>query len=176
MAYALAEYSESLGVTDRETVNEEATDSLTVTAAETSHEPVSFLETVPLLLPVPLFYNNHTALIFIMSELHRAYIKYKGQQAGVIASATSAGDDENNVPAIDTEDPSASATEGAESIILDPKNSERRYYFDPYTKLQREIWRPGWFSKMTQLHNPAANFEYPRRWRWRQVHRLLRKA
>ena len=29
------------------------------------------------------------------------------------------------------------------AIILDPKNSERQYHSDPFTNLQREIWRPG---------------------------------
>lgn len=27
--------------------------------------------------------------------------------------------------------------------MLDPVTSERRYYLDPFTKISREIWRPG---------------------------------
>lgn len=29
------------------------------------------------------------------------------------------------------------------ALILDPKNSERQYRRDPFTGINREVWRPG---------------------------------
>ncbi|KAK5174009.1 uncharacterized protein LTR77_001089 [Saxophila tyrrhenica] len=37
----------------------------------------------------------------------------------------------------------AEETVDADAVILDPKDSERQYWYDPIIRVQREIWRPG---------------------------------
>lgn len=47
--------------------------------------------------------------------------------------------------AYDADAPSSTAEVESGALILDPEASDRQYYSDPYTGIQREIWRPGRF-------------------------------
>ena len=40
--------------------------------------------------------------------------------------------------------------EGA--IVLDANNSERQYYYDTFSKMQREVWRPGAYPVNNVVH------------------------
>ena len=50
-------------------------------------------------------------------------------------------DDASALPIFDEDEKNA--------IVLDPENSARQYYSDPFTGLKREIWRPGQFPRMS---------------------------
>ena len=79
-----------------------------------------------------------------MSEMHDAYLQTQQEDVAMPPTSDSASVNGNvvNTTEADTAAPLGSA-EDVDGIILDPKNSERQYYRDPITTLQREIWRPG---------------------------------
>ena len=55
---------------------------------------------------------------------------------------------ETSPAASEADDPAAAGearTPDEHEQILDPSTSERRYWRDPLTGVQREIWRPGTF-------------------------------
>lgn len=58
------------------------------------------------------------------------------------------------------------------SVVLDPKNSDRQYYREPFTGVMREIWRPGDGDGLQgtdyyQREGPPLDVEH--RWRFFQV-------
>lgn len=77
-----------------------------------------------------------------------------------MSDASPLRDDVLDITEDDDVDARVVAVEDEENaIVLDPKNSERQYIRDPFTGLQREIWRPG---------------SYPRRWCHWMFYRLTR--
>ena len=67
------------------------------------------------------------------------------------------GDERAHTSPLNEVDPRYKAIEEQDeeegAIVLDPKNSERKYYRDPISGLQREIWRPG--SCLSFKHGPT---------------------
>lgn len=59
------------------------------------------------------------------------------------AEATPAEDDVVNTIEDDTTAPALDQEEETNAIVLDPNTSDRQYYRDQITRIQREIWRPG---------------------------------
>ena len=69
----------------------------------------------------------------------------------------------SNTPLAEEEEEQQLETEGHE--VLDPQTSARRYWRDPLTGTQREIWRPG--KLFASDHVERTKADTPRRWRWR---------
>jgi hypothetical protein len=75
----------------------------------------------------------------------------------LFASSTS------DMPLAEEEEEQQLESEGHE--VLDPQTSARRYWRDPLTGTQREIWRPG--KLFASDHVERTKADTPRRWRWR---------
>lgn len=56
----------------------------------------------------------------------------------------------------DTEAAASVFEDETNAIILDPNNSERRYYIEQYTAVKREIWRPGKHSEYAAVASRTA--------------------